>query len=109
MLKFVAAYCVFDAIQLLFQAALKGAGDTTYIMLTTIVLSTLFVISGIFGARQFDAELSKIVWWWWMLTAWIVGLSLAFGWRFALGKWKTMTVIERNVTRGSPDELLASE
>lgn len=97
MLKFVAAYCIFDAIQLLFQAALKGAGDTTFIMLTTIVLSTLFVISGVFGSRLFSTELSKILWWWWMLTAWIVGLSIAFGWRYAIGKWKSMTVIEREV------------
>ncbi len=104
MLKFVAAYCVFDAIQLLFQAALKGAGDTTFIMLTTIILSALFVISGIFGARQFESDLPKILWWWWMLTAWIVGLSLTFGWRFALGKWKSMTVIERSVVKSSGQE-----
>ncbi len=94
LLKFVAAYCVFDAIQLLFQAALKGAGDTRFIMLTTIVLSSLFVLSGVCGAILFPAEQSKILWWWWMLTIWIVCLSVVFGWRYRLGKWKSMTVIE---------------
>ena len=107
MLKFVAAYCVFDAIQLLFQAALKGAGDTTFIMLTTIVLSTLFVVGGIFGANQYATELPKILWWWWMLTAWIVGLSLVFGWRFAVGKWKSMTVIERDFVDNQPATSIA--
>lgn len=96
MLKFVAAYCIFDAIQLLFQAALKGAGDTAFIMLTTIVLSTTFVITGINGAAQFESEIGKSLWWWWALTGWIVGLSLAFGWRFWQGKWKRMSVIEHH-------------
>lgn len=99
MLKFVAAYCVFDAIQLLFQAALKGAGDTRFIMLTTIVLSTLFVLSGVYGAKLFSIDQSKILWWWWMLTAWIVCLSVVFGSRYRLGKWKSMTVIEAEAVK----------
>jgi MATE family multidrug resistance protein len=104
MLKFVAAYCVFDAIQLLFQAALKGAGDTAFIMLTTIVLSTTFVITGVSGAGRFETELGQSLWWWWALTGWIVGLSLAFGWRFWQGKWKQMSVLEHHTieTLGSP-------
>lgn len=99
MLRFVGAYCIFDAIQLLFQAALKGAGDTRFIMLTTIALSSLFVASGISGASVLSTELSKTLWWWWMLTAWIIGLSLVFGWRYWIGKWKSMSVIERDATR----------
>jgi MATE family multidrug resistance protein len=94
MLKFVAAYCIFDAIQLLFQAALKGAGDTRYIMLTSVVLSTLFVISGSLGARWSSTDDAEILWWWWMLTLWVIGLAAAFAWRYWMGNWQSMKVIE---------------
>ena len=33
LLRFVAAYCLFDALNVVFAGALKGAGDTRFIML----------------------------------------------------------------------------
>jgi MATE family multidrug resistance protein len=99
MLQFVAAYCIFDAVQLVLQAALKGAGDTRFIMGTSIVLSSLFVACGGIGANCFSMQHAKILWWWWMLTAWIVALSAAFAFRYRAGQWKTMQVIEPDFAR----------
>jgi MATE family multidrug resistance protein len=104
MLRFVAAYCIFDAIQLLFQAALKGAGDTAFILLTTVVLSSSFVVVGSMGASYVETDIAKSIWWWWMLTAWIVGLSVAFSWRYWIGKWKSMSVIDRDFVHATGPE-----
>jgi len=40
LLKFVALYCLFDALQIIFVGALKGAGDTRFILFNTIVISS---------------------------------------------------------------------
>jgi MATE family multidrug resistance protein len=99
MLKFVAAYCLFDAIQLLVQAALKGAGDTRFVMLTISILSALFLLAGFWGAGRLTDDTPKLVWWWTMLTIWIVALSVAYSIRYRGGRWKSMRVIESDVVR----------
>ena len=42
-LWFVAAYCIFDAIQIVFVGALKGAGDTRYVLLGSILSGVVTV------------------------------------------------------------------
>ena len=39
LLRFVAVYCLFDALNMVFSAALKGAGDTRFIMITSLVMT----------------------------------------------------------------------
>ena len=94
LLIFVAAYCLFDAVQLIFVSALKGAGDTMYVLVVTLVSGILFVIGGYFSALQFTDENSQLLCWWYALTAWIVALAIAYGLRFLQGKWRSMSVIE---------------
>jgi len=40
LLRFVAAYSIFDTFNIMFSAALKGAGDTKYIMVIITILTT---------------------------------------------------------------------
>jgi len=92
-LRYVAAYCLFDVGNLVFAAALKGAGDTLYvlflstgIMMTVMLLPTLLWCvqpggPGIYGA-------------WTFLTIAVSLLSLAFLIRYLHGRWRTMRVIE---------------
>ena len=94
LLIFVAAYCLFDAVQLIFVSALKGAGDTLYVLLVTLVSAVLFVVGGYWGASQFPSKYSQLMSWWYALTAWIVFLAIAYIARFLQGNWKTMSVIE---------------
>ena len=94
MLKYVAAYCFFDTIQIVFVSAIKGAGDTAFVVVNTIVTSSLFVAMGFWGSQTIEEPMQKVNWWWLALTVWILLLSVTYYIRFAMGKWKSMNVIE---------------
>jgi MATE family multidrug resistance protein len=91
LLRFVAAYCLFDAVQIVFVGALKGAGDTRFILLATSTISAICVTVGRCGQVWLDWGLYG---WWWVLTAWLSTLSLVYLARFLGGKWRLMRVIE---------------
>jgi len=95
LLRFVAAYCLFDAIQLVFVHAIKGAGDTRFVLLTTTVMSGLFVGAGVAGSQWWSFKLYD---WWWLLTGWISVLGVIYFLRFLQGKWRHMRVIEEEYT-----------
>ena len=92
LLRFVAVYCLFDTMNIIYASGIKGAGDTRFVMLMMFVFSlvglavptyvTLVVLHmGIYSA-------------WTVLTIYIIMLSFAFLFRFLGGKWKSMSVIE---------------
>jgi MATE family multidrug resistance protein len=90
LLRFVAAYCIFDCLQIMLSCALKGAGDTWFILLTSAVVSLLGVVVGQTGAFLGG----ELYWWWCVVTGWIVTLCVIYAVRFLQGKWKQMRVIE---------------
>jgi MATE family multidrug resistance protein len=94
LLRFVAAYCLFDAMNLVFVSAIKGAGDTRFVVGTSLVTSPVPVLAGWAGVRYFDAGL---IWCWWVITAWIMALGIIYCARFLQGRWRTMRVIETHV------------
>jgi len=98
LLRFVAAYCLFDAMNVIFAAALKGAGDTRYIFLANLSLSTPPVVIVWLGVHYFGLGLWGC---WLILTAWVYTLGLAFLVRFLQGHWRQMRVIEP-----APEELV---
>ncbi len=54
LLRFVAVYSVFDTMNIIFCSAIKGAGDTRYVMLITVMLSVfLSYCAGISGCGHF--------------------------------------------------------
>ena len=91
LLRFVAAYCLFDAMNVVFVSAIKGAGDTRFILATTLVMSPLPVAAGCLGVRYFGLGL---IWCWVVLTLWICALGLVYMGRFLQGRWQQMRVIE---------------
>jgi MATE family multidrug resistance protein len=93
LLRFVAVYSVFDTMNIVFCSAIKGAGDTRYVMLITVMLSVLvFILPVYLAVVVFEFGLMVA---WIFATAYIILLSLIFYLRFLGGKWKTMRVIER--------------
>ena len=99
LLRFVALYCMFDATQIVFVGALKGAGDTRFILLASLILSIVAIVGGRLVQHQF--EWNRYGWslygWWWVLTAWIFALSVVYLLRFVQGKWQAMRVIEPEI------------
>jgi MATE family multidrug resistance protein len=93
LLRFVAVYSVFDTMNIIFCSAIKGAGDTRYVMLVTVILSVfLFIIPVYLVVVVFELGLMVA---WVFATTYITLLGVVFYLRFLGGKWKTMRVIEQ--------------
>jgi MATE family multidrug resistance protein len=92
LMRFVAVFCFFDALNLIFSGAIKGAGDTRFIMWTIAALSLgvmilpVYLAVEILGAGIYTA--------WTLATVYISALGVAFMLRYRQGKWKGMRVIE---------------
>jgi MATE family multidrug resistance protein len=91
LLRYVALYNVFDAMVVIFSGAIKGAGDTRFVLWTTLCMSPLPVIATIAGVEWFGLGL---YWSWITITAWLCVLGVIYMLRFRQGKWRTMRVIE---------------
>ena len=92
LLRFVAFYSLFDALNVTFSSAVKGAGDTRFVVIVQAVLSLGLVVApmglivfilhwGIFSA-------------WSTATLYITTLGIVFFLRFRSGVWKRMRIIE---------------
>jgi MATE family multidrug resistance protein len=92
LLRFVAVYSLFDTMNLIFAAAVKGAGDTHYVMRMMVVLSTAGLIVPTYTAIVLLHK--GVLTGWYIASAYVIALGLAFFFRFLGGKWKSMRVIE---------------
>ncbi len=91
LLRFVALYSLFDGANLIFSAALKGAGDTVFVMFLSSSLSVvLMVLPTWLVCRDENGSIWAA---WWSLTAFILVLAVCFLLRFLQGRWKSMRVV----------------
>jgi len=95
LLCFVGFYCLFDTGNIIFSAALKGAGDTRFVMYISIVLNWLIMVVPSWAAITFLHGRAKLYAAWVALTSYVCALAILFFLRFLAGKWKTMRVIEK--------------
>lgn len=96
LLIFVAVYSFFDSMGVLLTFALRGAGDTRFVTLATLMLSVGVMITPIYlVCRQpwEDTQLG-LSWAWTWATCYIVSLAGCFVARFIWGPWRQMRVIE---------------
>lgn len=92
LLIFIAVYSLFDTGNIIFAAAIKGAGDTKFVTWTIATMSiTLMVIPVYVSVKYFNCGLYTA---WIFITAYVIIISFIFWWRFKQGKWKSMRVIE---------------
>ena len=92
LLRFVAFYCLFDAMNIIFSGALKGAGDTRFVLFTTLSAALLTALATWLGVKRFDLGL---FWCWTTVTGWVCLLGVVFFLRFLNGAWRGMRVIEK--------------
>lgn len=105
LLRFVAFYCLFDMMNAVFVGALKGAGDTRFILYTTFISSSVPVF-----ATWAGIELGGGLYWCWIvITCWVSGLGLIYFARFLQGKWRNIRVIESEYQRPDGDHTLRHE
>ncbi len=92
LLRFVAVYCVFDGMCIVLASALRGAGDTRFVMGLVIAVSGLVLVIpnvialGVMGVGVYAG--------WTFVAAYIIVLAFGLLARFLGGKWKSMRVIE---------------
>ncbi len=92
LLRFIAVYSIFDTMNLVFASAIKGAGDTRYVMSAIVIASALLLVT--------PTYLGVVVMGWGLMISWInvsayiMVLGVVFFFRFRGGKWKSMRVIE---------------
>ena len=105
LLRFVAAFCLCDAIMMVYVGALKGAGDTYFVLLTTMVTSPLLVI--VVGCGMFLLDWG-LIGCWGALTGWLFLVSLIYAARYHTGAWESMRVFateEKSSAAESSDEV----
>jgi MATE family multidrug resistance protein len=92
LLKFVAVYSIFDTLNLVFASAIKGAGDTRFVMMMGLFLSLIllvipsYVAVVIMGRGLYTA--------WAIASVYVSLLGFSYLIRFLTGRWKSMKVIE---------------
>ncbi len=93
LLRIIAAYILLDAMYMIFSGALKGAGDTRFLMISVGCTSIfLFIIPVYVGIAWFDMEVGGA---WLCVLLFIIGLFLLSAGRYRTGKWQKMLVIEK--------------
>ncbi len=95
LVRFVAFYCLFDTCTIIFSAVLKGAGDTRYVMVVSVIMSWLIMVipSYLIIDNQWGGPYALYLAWC-CATAYICSLAIMFSLRYRTGKWTKMRVIE---------------
>lgn len=92
LLRYVAVYCFFDAVSIIYMAALKGAGDSRYVMLAMAVLAGLALVLPVYlGVEHLGWGLHGV---WSCIIVYLALLGLANWRRFRGGAWTRMRVVE---------------
>ncbi len=91
LLRFIALYSLFDSFNIVFSSAIKGAGDTHFVMKMLILFSIfVLVIPSFIAIKILHGSVYTA---WIIATVYVCALGIAYFLRFRNGKWKTMKVI----------------
>ena len=91
LLLIVAAYNFMDAVLMIFVNALKGAGDTQFVLYVSVVMAILLASLSWLAVEAWHLSIYAC---WMIAVGWICGMAVTFFWRFQTGQWRLMRVIE---------------
>lgn len=91
LLLFVAAYNLFDASLTILVSAIKGAGDTRFVLLVSTVMGIVLAVLSWLAVEVLHLGLYGC---WVLIVAWVWALGITYFLRFIQGKWREMRVIE---------------
>lgn len=92
LLKIVSAYLFFDALYMIFSGALRGAGDTKFMMVAVAIAAPFSIVLPVYiGIEYFSISITTA--WIWVLV-FVTTLFFISVLRFKSGAWKKMLVIE---------------
>ncbi|MEN8207928.1 MAG: MATE family efflux transporter [Candidatus Fermentibacteria bacterium] len=93
LLAIIAAWGIFDAVNLMYSGALRGAGDTKFVVWVSGLLAWLFWIPGVI--YLYAVQNAGIVTLWLFTSFYVAIFGLAFFLRFRTGKWKRIDLLGR--------------
>jgi multidrug resistance protein, MATE family len=96
LLRFVAGYNLLDATQMVFVGALKGAGDTRFLLRVSVLLAALL---GGFSYLSVEVWHLSVYQCWSLIVFWCLIAAALYVVRFRQGKWRRMRVIETGSDR----------
>jgi MATE family multidrug resistance protein len=91
LLAIIAAWGVFDTVNLIYSGALRGAGDTKFVVWASGLLAWLFWIPGVI--YLYAVKNTGIVTLWLFTSLYIAIFALVFFFRFRTGKWKRIDLL----------------
>ena len=94
MMKILAFFIFFDAISITFASTIKGAGDTKFQMIMSILCAWLLFVPGIYVILQIYSLPVKFAWLW--ATFYLAVLALIFFLRFKSNRWQKIDVIAQS-------------
>jgi MATE family multidrug resistance protein len=100
MLVMMAVWGLADAANVILAGALRGAGDTRFVMLYSIVVMWFIWLGGEALLLLAFGGGIKAAWLW--LVFYVFILVIGFAWRFRSGRWKTIDVLGRQTVDGIP-------
>jgi MATE family multidrug resistance protein len=98
-LLLIAFYGFFDAMNIIFSGALKGAGDTRFTMWAAVIVAWVFFVPPIYLIVEVFNQGVLLAWGW--ATIYIIVIGTVFCFRFRSGKWKTIDLLARKETTPS--------
>ncbi len=91
MLLLMTAWGLLDTVTIILSGALKGAGDTRFVMIYMVLGGWLVLVPGTLLLLRLGYGILGL---WVWLAVYVCLLALGFGWRWRQGRWKTIRVIE---------------
>jgi MATE family multidrug resistance protein len=95
LLIILAIYIAFDAGNIIFASAIKGAGDTIFVMKKLLLFSIGFVVLPTYINVVFLKQGVYVAWGFLLLS--VIALAGSFYFRYKSNKWKKMRVIEMDI------------
>jgi MATE family multidrug resistance protein len=89
---YIAVYSLVDSYNIVYLGALKGAGDTLFVMLILAETGILMLIAPILTLKALDMTTLHALWV--VLTAYVMTMALCSFLRFRHGGWRSMRVVE---------------
>lgn len=89
LLKIVAAFTVLDSFYLNISFALKGAGDTRFVSLLSLLVPWPLMVLPAYLVKGWN---NAVVWAWGFVILYSITITSLLYWRFSQGHWKKMRV-----------------